>query len=150
MELKDLQSMGAIVSRKLTKRVVPIKRPVMRPADEWADAEIPEFTDELVDDTVTVHIRRGTSADAIEIMQATERERPFVAIYRSICNDKGEPVFPTLDDAMQLALWLVLPLFNAVTEVAGQSPKASRRRTSSGAKSRSPSAVAASASGSTP
>lgn len=150
MKLQDLQAIGAIVPTKMVKREVAFKRPILKPASEWADKDEPEFTGETVDDTVTVNIRRGSSADGIEILQAEARDQPFIAIHRCICDDDGKPVFPTLEKAQSLALWLALPLFKAITDEGTRGPKVSRRRTSSGAKSRSPSADEASVSGSTP
>jgi hypothetical protein len=137
MDLKQLQAMGAIVPRTLLKREVTFKRPELKPVAEWANPEEPEFTGEWLDGSMTVFIRRGSSADALEIANASPRERPFVAVFRSICDESGTPMFPTLEDAMQLANWLAFPLFNAITEAAGGGPKNSRPGTSSGANSRS-------------
>lgn len=94
----------------------------------------------MIEDTVTVYIRRGSAADAIELMQATRREQPFVAIYNSIRNEDGSRVFDSVEHAETLQLWLAMPMFEAITEVAGKGPKASRRRTSSGSKQASPTA----------
>ena len=150
MDLQQLQAMGAIVPAKLVRREVKIKRPIMSPSEEWSDPDLPEFTGETADESITVFIRRGSSADQIELLRAEQREQPFVAIQRGVCMEDGKPLFPTLEIAMQVALWLAMPLFEAVTEVAGNGPKRSRRRTSSGAKSHSPSADEASTNGSTP
>jgi hypothetical protein len=147
MDLKQLQAMGAIVPRTLVKREVSFKRPVLKPATEWADPEIPEETGEVVEESMTAYIRRGSSADALEIANASERERPFVAVFRAICDEKGNPVFPTLEDAMQLATWLAFPLFKAITSITGGGSKNSRPGTSSGVASRSPSAAGRSRNG---
>lgn len=148
MDLQHLQQMGALVPRKLFKRDVAIKRPLLKPESEWTDPEVPEKTGEWEDSTVTVYIRRGSSADALEIANAPPRERPFVAVFRSVCDEHGKPLFPTLEDAMQLEVWLAFPLFAEITAVTrvGE-PKNSQPRTSSGARSRSPSADARSTSG---
>lgn len=150
MDLKQLQAMGAMTPNKVVARQVKIKRPVLRPRDEWADPDLSETTGELIDDSITIHIRRGSAADALELAQASKREQPFVAIQRFICTPTGEPVFPDLETAMQIETWLALPLFDAITEARGASPKTSRRRTSSGANSPSRSADEASLSGNTP
>jgi len=150
MDLKDLQACGAFVRPKLVKRDVKIKRPVLKPESEWADKDTPEITGDVVDDVVTVYIKRGSSADGFEVMTADRRDQPFIAIQRCICDEHGNPLFPTLEMASSLQLWLALPLFDAITKEGSSAPKASRRRTSSGAISHSPSADAASASGSTP
>jgi hypothetical protein len=148
MDLQQLQQMGAIVPRKLFKRDVAIKRPLLKPQDEWTDPEVPEKTGEWEDATVTVYIRRGSSADALEIANAPDRERPFVAVFRSVCDENGKALFPTIEDAMQLEVWLAFPLFKEITSVTriGE-PKNSQPRMSSGARSHSPSAAARSKSG---
>jgi hypothetical protein len=150
MDLQQLQRMGAFVPKKLFKRDVEIKRPLLKPQEEWADPEVPERTGEWEDATITVYIRRGSSADALEIANAAQRERPFVAVYRSICDEHGKPLFPSLEDAMQLDVWLAFPLFKEITAVTqiGE-PKNSQPRMSSGARSHSPSAAARSKSGNT-
>jgi hypothetical protein len=140
MDLKALQAIGAIVPRTLFKRVIEFKYPEQKPAKDWADPEVPELTGQILDGAMDVFIRRGSSADAIEIANASDRERPFVAIWRSVCDEKGDPVFPTLEDAMQLATWIVIPLFQAINAVSGDHPKNSQPKTSSGLNSRSSSA----------
>ena len=140
MDLKQLQAIGALVPRTLFKRDIEFKYPELRPKAEWADADVPEMTGETLDGKMTVYVRRGSSADAIEVANASERERPFVAVFRSICHEDGSQVFPTIEDAMQLATWLVIPLFNTIKDVNGDRPKNSQPRTSSGAKSPSASA----------
>ena len=136
MDLKQLQAMGAFVPQKLHKREIEVTRPVPLPAAEWADPDIPEYSGESVKEKMTTYIRMGSSADDIEMSRATEREQPFVAVYRFICDEKGTQVFESVEQAMTLQTWLVIPLFNAIAEVRGGRPKASRRKTSSGSKSR--------------
>ena len=148
MDITQLQNMGAFVAQKLIKRDVPIKRPELKPKSEWADPEVPETTGQLIDDTLTVHIRRGSAADAIEYAHAPKREQPFIAIQRFVCTPDGKPVFPDLETAMQVQTWLAMPLFETISEAHGTLPKASRRRTSGGANSPSRSADEASKSGS--
>jgi len=140
MQLNDLKAIGAFVPSKLIERTVKFQRPVQRPESEWEHPDIPELTGEVADESVTVWIRRGSAADAIEMMQAQRREQPFVAIFRSICHKDGTQVFESVEQAESLQLWLAMPLFEAITEVAGKSPKASRRRTSFGSKPASPTA----------
>lgn len=141
MQLSEqFKAIGAFVSSTLIERTVKFKRPVQRPQEEWEHQEIPEYTGDVVDESVQVWIRRGSAADALEMMQAENRERPFVAIFRAICNKDGSPVFDSLEKAESLQLWLALPLFEAITEVAGKGPKASRRRTNGGSKPASPTA----------
>lgn len=149
MDIKQLQALGAFVPQKLHKRVIQVERPVLAPQDSWADPDVPEYTGENVRDEMTVHIRLGSSADEIEMSQASNRERPFVAIHRFIYTEDGKPVFESVEQAMTLKSWLVIPLFNAIAGVTHTLPKASRRKTSSGSKSRSLSADAAPRNGST-
>lgn len=149
MNLSDLQSMGAFASTKLAKREVKFKRPIQRPAENWADADVPEFTGEMADESMTVYIRPATSADLIEVARADDRSRPFVALMRALCNADGSPLLPDLDTAMRLQPWLALPLLEASNEARGALPNASAPKTSSGANSPSPSGDEASASGRT-
>lgn len=164
MQLSDLQAMGAYVPNKLVKKIVPIRRPKPIPESEWADKNTPEFSDEWMDDKLAVHIRIGSAADRIEILRAPGRDQPFIAILRAVCDAQGKPLFESLEQVMGeidpetgesvpntgLADWLVFPLFNAITEVAKDRPKALRPRTNGGAKSHSPSEDEASANGSEP
>jgi hypothetical protein len=135
MDLKQLQAIGAIVPRTLFKRKIEFQYPELKPEAEWVEPGIPEPTGETLSGSMEVFIRRGSSADAIEIANASDRERPFVAIFRSVCTEDGAPVFPTIEDAMQLATWIVVPLFNAINSVSGGGAKNSQPRTSSGTNS---------------
>jgi hypothetical protein len=147
MDLKQLQAIGALVPPTLFKRKIEFKYPELKPASEWADPDLPEKTGRWLDGSMDAFIRKGSSADAIEVAQASERERPFVAVFRSVCQENGEPVFPTLEDALRLEIWLVMPLWAAINSVSGDPPKNSRPGTNSGANSRSGSAVARSQNG---
>lgn len=140
MDLKQLQAMGAIIPRTLFKREVPIKRPELKPANEWADPTVPEKTGEWLDDTVTVYIRKKSSADFMEMVAAPDREKAHIAVLRCVCDEKGCEVFESLDQAKQLEEWLFIPLVMVVNEVNQFGLKNSQPRTSSGAKSRSASA----------
>lgn len=153
MDLKQIQAMGAVASRALVKREVPIRRPPLLPQDQWTDPNIPEADesapqDQWTDETLTVYIRKRNSADFYELMRADDRVKPFVVIHRCICDERGEPVFPELSLVIQLKEWVWMPLAFEANEVNGFSPKNSKPRTSSGAKSHSPSADEASRSGS--
>lgn len=134
MKLSDFQAMGALVPTKPIKREIKVNRPVTKPESEWKEPGVPEFTGESEESKITVHIRRGAAIDAIEMMRAEERKQPFVAIYRSIVNEAGEPTFESVEQASQLAMWIAVPLFEAITEVAGSAPKGSRRKTNGGSK----------------
>lgn len=150
MDLKQLQAMGAIVPRTLHKREVPIRRPELKPESEWEEKGVPEGTGEWLDDSVTVYIRKRSSVDFIELVSAPDREKACVALLRCVCDEKGAEVFENLDQTKQLEDWLFLPLVMAVNEVNQFGLKNSQPRTSSGAKSRSPSAAGRSRSGKPP
>lgn len=147
MELSQLQAIGAIVPRKLITRTIELKYPKQAPQEQWEDPEVPEFLDEIVEDSVTVQLRKPSSADSIEILRAPELEKPFVAILRCVYTPEGKPLFESLEQTQQLQMWLWLPLFTAVSEVAGIGPKASAKTTSSGVSSRSGLAAVQSANG---
>ena len=135
MKLADLQAMGAMAPDKLIKREVKIERPVLLPKEQWADPDVEEESGDYESDTLTVYIRQGSAADAIEMMGAARREQPFVVIHRAICHEDGTPVFESLEQAMRLKLWLAFPLFDAIKEVAPKAPKASRKKRSGGTNS---------------
>lgn len=145
MDIKQLQAMGAIVPRKLFTKTIELKRPEVLPKSEWSDPEVPEFGDGIIEESAQVHLRKMSSADSIEVLRADERERPFIAIFRSMCNPNGTPMFESLEQAMQLETWLAIPLFEAIKEVANLAPKS---KTSSGTNSPLPSADEASPNGS--
>lgn len=132
MKLKDLEKIGAIASNKLHKRTITVKRPITTPAEEWADPEIEEFTGEVEEMTFDVHIRKSTSADVLEALRSDKREQGFVPIFRCVCAPDGAQLFETLEQAMDLQLWMTIPLLEAIAEVAGTSPKPSAPKTSSG------------------
>lgn len=140
MKLSEVQAMGGFVSAKPVKREITVTRPLQRPAEKWSDPDIPELSGETEKVKLTIYVKRGSAADAIELMQAEKREQPFVAIYNAVCNEDGTKVFESVEQAESLQLWLAMPMFEAITEVAGHGPKASRRRTNGGSKQASPTA----------
>jgi len=145
MELSQLQALGGYSPRGLIKKDIALKRPPLKPESEWADPSKPESDDlapksAWVDDVLTVHIRKRSSADAYEVLSADGRSRPFVMILRCICHENGLQVFENLEQVEQLKEWLWMPLAMAASEVNDLAPKKSRPMTSGGAASRSPSA----------
>lgn len=137
MDLKQLQVMGALVPRTLFKKDIPIRRPVLKPADEWANADEPEESGEIADDTVTAWIRKRSSADFLEMVQAPDRDKAHIAVMRCVCHADGSEVFESLEQCKQLKEWLFIPLMVAVNEVNGFGLKNSHPKTSSGMSSRS-------------
>lgn len=132
MDIKQLQAMGAIVTRSLFKKDIPVRRPVLRAPEEWADPNEPEKTGEFIDDVLTAHVRKRSSADFLEMVQATDRDKAHIAILRCICHEDGTEVFESLAQAKQLEEWLFIPLMLAVNDVNGFGLKNSQPRTSSG------------------
>ena len=149
MDLNHLQAMGAIATRTLVKKEIPIRRPETKPKQDWADPAVPEFVEPktLVDDKLVTYIRKRSGADFVELMQAEDRHKPFVMILRCVCKADGSQVFESLEQVESLEEWLWIPLAAAAREVNQFGPKKSPPRTSSGASSRSPSAAGRSRSG---
>lgn len=141
MDLKQLTSLGAIVPRTLFKKEVALKRPTLKPAEEWADPNEPEFSGEIVDDTMTVWVRKRSSADFLEMMRAPDNDKAHIAILRCICDQEGNEVFESLAQCKQLREWMFLPLMLVVNEVNEFGLKNSAPKTKSGANSPSSSAA---------
>lgn len=145
MDLKQLQAIGGFVPRSLVKKEIPITRPALLPPEEWGDPDVPERGEGVVNETLTTFIRRRSSADFLEIIEASSHaDKMLIAVQLSVCDEEGRPVFSTLDQVRQLAPWLSIPLINAVNEVNTFGEKKSVPRMSSGSGSRSPSAHRAS------
>ena len=136
MDLQQLQTLGAFAPQKLTRKTITFDRPTTTAPEDWADSEIPEYTGETEQVMMDALIRTGSSADDIEIARAEERDQPFIAIFRFVCNEDGSPVFASVEQASQLQSWMAMPLFAAIAEVRGFAPKGSKRKMSSGSKSR--------------
>lgn len=141
MDLKQLQAMGAFVPKTLFKREVEFDRPVLRPEAEWASPDEPEYTGELVKESVTAWIRKRSSADFMEIRQAPTRDQMSVALLRCVCHEDGAEVFESIDQVRQLEEWFFVPLMWHVSEVNKFGAKNSQPRTSGGANSHSASAA---------
>lgn len=139
MDLKQLQAMGGMEHRPLVAKNIVVKYPVPNDPSTWADPEVPEYAEkpEFLEQTIDAHIRKRSSADFIELTSAPNREKPFVAIFRCVCNPDGTQLFETMDQVLGLKEWLWIPLMTAVNEVNQFGPKKSNPRTSSGMSSRS-------------
>lgn len=133
----QMQTWGAFMPSTIKRKTITIRRPVAKPEADWADPDTPEFTEDKVEEAWDIFVRRGTSADGLEIMRAGERERPFLAVYRCVCNEDGSPFFESLGQAEQAALWLIMPMFQAVADEVIPGKKQQARATSGGATSRS-------------
>lgn len=147
MDLIKLHAMGAIVPRTLFKREIEVTFCPPLPAESWADPGVPEYEDEPVTQTMTVYLRKRSSADMLEVGEAEGADRSLMTLLRSVCTPEGAPVFESIEQVRQLEPWMAIPLLQAVAEVNRYGAKKSTPRTSSGAPSPSPSAAAASRSG---
>ncbi len=127
--------MGAITPRTVFKRDIDVKFRPLKPEKEWAEKGNPEHEEAEVEKKITVFIRKANSADLLEITNANDRQRPFVAIYRCICNEDGSEVFPDLETTTTIAPWLLIPLFSVIQTVNPDSKKKSLRKMNSGVKS---------------
>lgn len=132
MDIKQLQSLGAIVSRTMFKKEIPVKRPELKPKAEWADESEPEETGETVDDSLTTWIRKRSSADFLEMIQAKDQDKAHIAVLRCVCHEDGTEVFESLEQCKQLKEWLFIPLMVAINEVNQFGLKNLRPKTSSG------------------
>lgn len=147
MDIAQLQKIGAIIPRTLHKREVEFTRPALKPESEWQDAAVPEESEGTVNESVTVWIRKRSSADFLDIVGAEGADRTLLAVQRCVCDESGGLVFSDVSQVRQLAPWLLIPLLNAVNEVNAFGEKKSKPRTNSGSISPSPSAGAVSRSG---
>lgn len=147
MDIQQLQALGALVPAHLFKREIPITYRPLTPADTWADPDVTEHEAEPVTQTITAHIRKRSSADFLEMVNAPDGDKPFVGLLRCVVHPDGSPVFADLAQAKQLAEWMLIPLLTAVNEVNTFAAKKSQPRMSSGAGSPSPSAAGALPSG---
>lgn len=132
MDLKQLQVLGAIVPRTMFKKEIPVKRPELKPQTEWADQSEPEETGKIIDDSLTTWIRKRSSADFLEMIQAKDQDKAHIAVLRCVCHEDGSEVFESLQQCKQLKEWLFIPLMVAVNEVNQFGLKNLTPKTSSG------------------
>lgn len=147
MDIKRLQALGAFVPKTLFKREITFKHRPQTDASTWADPDVPEYQDELVEESMTAFIRKRSSADFLEIATSTSRDASFVAILRCVCDEAGNPVFESIEQVKSLQEWIMFPLLEAVNDVNRYDAKKATPRVTSGSSSRSPSAAGASRSG---
>jgi len=151
MNLTDLQALGAFVSAKTVKRTIEVNRPLTKPPEEWDDPEVPEFTGETESVTLDIFVKRPSSADEFAIGQAQVADQMFVSVCRLVRNQDGSPLFESLEQASQLASWVLIPVITELEKFIGTRPKKTLPpATSSGSKSRSRSGDEAQKSGRNP
>lgn len=147
MDLQKLQAMGAFTPTALFKRDITIRYRPLKPAETWADPDVPEHEDDTVEDRITAFIRKRSTADFLAITTAPEADRALMSILLCVCKEDGSRVFDDLEQVRRLQPWFSIPLLTAVNEVNTYSAKKLMPRGSSGSGSRSPSAAGASRSG---
>lgn len=149
MDLIKLQTMGALVPLTIFKREIEVTYRPFKSKDQWDSEDTPEYEAEAVTEKMTVHVRKRTSADMLDVGSAEGADRALLTILRCVCQSDGKPVFEDIEQVRRLEPWLSIPLMNVVAEVNRYDAKKSQPRTSSGALSLSPSAAGASRSGKT-
>jgi hypothetical protein len=142
MDFAKLQSLGAIVPKNVFERKITVTYKPQKPEAEWTEAHNPEFLDEEVTETWPVFIRLPSAADAIEIATASDRDRPFVGIFRCWVNEDGTEFLPSLEMATSIRPWLALPLWDAINSLSPTRSKKSKPSKKDGASSPSSSAAA--------
>lgn len=136
MNINDLKAMGAFVSTKPIKRVIDVEIPVPVDQSEWADPDIPEFTDEVTKETIDVYFKPVNSSDQIAIAKAVQDDQLFTMVYRLVTKPDGSPLFDSLEQTKTLSDWLAFPLMQAIEDLAPKKSNATQR-TSSGSNSAS-------------
>lgn len=141
MDINQLRSMGLMAANPLVKKTITIH---YYPFKEGSESEREE---QSVEATVDFWLRKFTAADRIALNVAEGEERAYVGIQRCVFTEDGKPLFPDIDTARELDLEMFAQLLVAVNEINGSAAKKSQPRTSSSAKSRSPSAAGRSQNG---
>lgn len=118
MNLNDLQAMGAFASSKPVLKTITLRQPVLKPEKEWDDPDVAEFTGEDEEVTMDVLFKPFSSADEIQIARASDEDKGYVAIQRSVLNDDGTLLFQSLDEVKLLNTWMLVPLIKAVEGLA--------------------------------
>lgn len=134
MDLIQLRQMGLMAANPMVKKTITIK---YRPLMEGSETEREE---KPVEGTVDFWIRKFTAADRIALNVAEGEERAYIGIQRCVFTEDGKPLFPDIETARELDLEMFAQLLVAVNEINGNREKKSQPKTSSGGKSRSPSA----------
>jgi hypothetical protein len=152
MDLKDLQSMGLVTSNPLVKRTITIQFHPLLPKGKWKDPKVEERQEEPVEREVDFYLRKMTAADQVAIAAciSVNRDPIYTMLHRSVYNEKGERVFPTEEDAIGVDLVMFAGLIDEINQLNEGFGKKSQPRMKRGAKSRSPSADAASRNGKKP
>jgi hypothetical protein len=138
--------MGGLAPGGLVRRDISIKRPPLKPKEEWASPDAPESDESApmqawTDETLTIHIRKRSAIDFYELVAAEDRQKPFMVIFRCVCQENGQPVFSSFEQVEQLRPWLWMPMATAAQEVNKTSSKNSQPKTNSGMSSPSSSAA---------
>lgn len=139
MDLSALRAMGALKDRALVQRTVTVKHLPLLPESEWPDPAVPAYGSEEVGHSFDIYVRKLSSADSMEMSRIEPRLLGHYLVMRCVLNDRGEQVFPAIEDALALEEWMLFPLFDAASSVNPTGPKSSPPKTRPGVTSRSPS-----------
>lgn len=122
--LDDLKAMGLVSQRPLIRRDIEVEYYPPKPVEEWANPEIEEREDELAKATVTVYLKKYRVGDIVAMSQIEpEEDRVYFAIHRSVCDESGAPLFPTLQDAKMIGDELLYPIVSAISDLNGTKKK---------------------------
>lgn len=149
MDLTQLRAMGLMASNPLIKRTIKFKFFPLVDQRQNADPSGPR-SETAQEGSTDFWIRKFTAADRLAVGAAVGDERMYESICRCVLKEDGTPVFPDLDTAKEIDLMMLSKLLPAINEINGAAPKKSQPRTNGGTRSRSPSAVGQSQSGSKP
>lgn len=116
MDIAQLRSMGAFVSSKPICKTIEVDAPVMKPAEEWEDPDVPEPTGETETCTLDVYLKHISSADQMALANAPKEDQTFHVMYTMIVNPDGTRLFESVEQVKSLAAWISLPLMLLIGE----------------------------------
>jgi hypothetical protein len=150
MDYAQLKAMGVVESHPMVRHEFTIRYFPLLPKEQWKDPNIEERAAERAEAQVTVYLRSMTAADQIAAAAANRAKRDpvYLMIHRCVFKEDGGRLFESEEQATEIDLDMFAGLINGLNKLHGGSAKKSQPRMKRGASSRSPSAAAASKSGS--
>lgn len=151
MNIEQLRAMGLVHSNPLVRKEFKVRYFPLKPPETWATPGVEEREPESVEGEVVVYLRKMTAADQLAVRSAVKGDQDFlsVLIHRSVFDENGARVFPTVEDAAGINVEMFAGLVEELTRM-NPVPKRSRAKMSSGANSPSPLAGGPSPNGRTP